>query len=71
MAADHITWAKYWNNGAIESILITRASSGEFISIRVLLSMVGGVLVAIFTNRQSKPRKVLLFLGFCYNSLKK
>ena len=70
MAADHITWAKCWNNGAFKSISSFCPKVGNFYQLVELLSLVSGALIAIFTNKQLKPLKVRLFLGFCYNSLK-
>ncbi|MFT7470338.1 MAG: hypothetical protein ACI8XU_000226 [Kiritimatiellia bacterium] len=70
MAADHITWAKYRNNATLKPKSSFINISGDAMpNIRAIFAA-GGVLITIFADRQSNPRKVLLFLGFCYNSLK-
>jgi len=54
----------------LSSRFLHSAQSGKFLPISRILSLVGGALIAIFTNKQLMPLKMRLFLGFCYNSLK-
>lgn len=68
MAADHITWANYRNNATFDLISSFLVQSGELVPNMQIHSVLGGNFYALLADTQSKPRKVLLFLGFCYNS---
>ena len=68
MAADHITWVKYRNNATSRSVYLFFNKSGNFVLDMRIFKRISGFLRRILIDSQSKTRKVLLFLGFCYNS---